>query len=57
LLGLVVTSKTVNARLNEDEAKLGVLVLAVGLKMLADGNGLLHEVPKILGDRGCEACA
>lgn len=38
--GLVVTGQTVNSRLDKNEAELGVLVLAVALKMLADGNGL-----------------
>lgn len=38
--GLVVASKTVDAGLNENEAELGVPVLAVALKVLADGNSL-----------------
>ena len=39
-----------DAGLDENEAELGVLVLAVGLQVLADGDSLLHEVPEILGD-------
>lgn len=39
--GLVVAGKTVDTRLNENETELGVLVLAVALKVLADGNSLL----------------
>jgi hypothetical protein len=35
--------------------QLSVLVLAVGGKVLADGNSLLDEHVKILGDLGCEA--
>lgn len=67
---LVVAGKTVDTRLDENKAKLGVLVLAVGLQVLANGDGLLDEVPEVLRDlrgktwneRGCskpsirEAC-
>ena len=52
LLGLVVTSKTVDTRLDQDETELGVLVLAVGLEVLADGDSLFDEVPEVLGDLG-----
>lgn len=38
--GLVVAGKTVNSGLDENEAELGVLVLAVALKVLADSNSL-----------------
>lgn len=38
--GLVVTGQTVDTRLDQNEAELGVLVLAVTLEVLADGNGL-----------------
>lgn len=38
--GLVVAGETVDTGLDENEAELGVSVLAVALKMLADGNGL-----------------
>ena len=41
--------------LDENEAELGVLVLAVGLKVLADGDRLFDEVPEILGDLGGKA--
>ena len=41
--------------LDENETELGVLVLAVALKMLADLDGLLDEHVKILGDLGGEA--
>ena len=37
---LVVTRQAVDARLDENEAELAVLVLAVALEMLADGDGL-----------------
>ena len=45
LLRLVVTSKAVDTRLDQDETELRVLVLAVGLEVLAHGDGLLDEVP------------
>jgi hypothetical protein len=35
--------------------QLGVPVLAVGLKVLADGNSLLDEHVEVLGDLGGEA--
>lgn len=41
--GLVVTGQTVNSRLDENETELGVLVLAVTLKVLADGNSLMKQ--------------
>ena len=39
--GLVIAGQTVDTRLDENEAELGVLVLAVAFKVLADGDGLL----------------
>lgn len=39
-----------DTRLDENEAELGVHVLAVALKVLADRDGLLDEVVKVLGD-------
>lgn len=50
LLGFVVSGETVDTGLDQDEAELGVLVLAVGLQVLADGNRLLDEMPEILRD-------
>jgi hypothetical protein len=41
--GLVVAGQTVDTRLNQNETELGVLILAVALEMLADGNGLVHS--------------
>jgi hypothetical protein len=38
--GLVVTSQAVNSGLDKNEAELGVLVLAVTLKVLSDGDSL-----------------
>lgn len=38
--GLVVARETVDAGLDENEAELRVLVLAVALEMLADGDSL-----------------
>jgi hypothetical protein len=41
--GLVVAGETVNAGLDQNEAELGVLVLAVTLKVLADSDGLRNS--------------
>jgi hypothetical protein len=57
---LVVAGKTVDAGLDENQAELAVLVLAVALKVLADGDGLYgyrsaHSIPltqKREGGRG-----
>lgn len=38
--GLVVTGQTVDSGLDENETELGVLVLAVALEVLTDGNSL-----------------
>lgn len=46
---------TVDTRLDENEAELSVLVLAVGLEVLADGDGLLDEHVEVLWDVGAEA--
>ena len=44
-----------DAGLNENESEFRVLVLAVGLEMLADGDRLFDEVPKVLRDGWCQA--
>ena len=49
---LVVTSQTVNTRLDENESVLAVTVLAGALKMLADVDSLLDEMVQILRDLG-----
>ena len=55
LLGaLVVTSKTVNTRFNENETELGVLVFAITFQMLADLDGLLDQVVQIFRDGGSQ---
>lgn len=41
--GLVVARQTVDAGLDENQAELAVLVLAVALEMLADGDGLSFQ--------------
>lgn len=46
---------TVDTGLDENEAELAVLVLAVGLEVLADGNGLLDEHVEVLWDIGAKA--
>jgi len=55
--GPVVAGETVDTGLDQNEAELGVLVLAVALEVLADGDGLLDEHVKVLGDLGSEAYA
>jgi hypothetical protein len=39
-----------DSRLDQDETELGVFILAVGLEVLADGDRLFDEVPKVLRD-------
>jgi hypothetical protein len=55
LLRLVVTSKTVDTRLDQDKTELGVLVFAVDLEVLAHGHRLFDEVPKVLWDGWCQS--
>jgi hypothetical protein len=55
LLGLVIARKTVDARLDQNQAELRVLVLAVRLEVLAHGDSLLNQMPEILRDGRCEA--
>jgi hypothetical protein len=50
LFRLVITSETMDPRLDKDKTELGVLVLPVGLEVLAHGNRLFDEVPKVLRD-------
>ena len=50
--GLVVAGQTVDTRLDENHAELGVLVLTVALKVLADGDGLGGGVSKARIGRG-----
>jgi hypothetical protein len=42
--GLVVAGQTVDTGLDQNEAELGVLVLAVALEVLADSDGLMEIV-------------
>ena len=55
MFALVVPGKTVDTRLNQNKTELGVLVLAVDLEVLADGDRLFDEVPKVLWDGWCQA--
>ena len=55
LLRFVVTCEAVNAGIDENEAELRILVLAVNLEVLADGDRLFDEVPKVLWDGWCQA--
>lgn len=53
--GLVVTGETVNTGFDENETELAVLVLAVGLEVLADGDSLLDKHVEVLRDIGAQA--
>ena len=58
---LVVARQTVDAGLDENEAELGVLVLAVALEVLADGDGLENKsvfllMPLEVAVRGFRGC-
>lgn len=44
--------KTVDPRLDKNEAVLAVLVFPVDLEMLTDGDGLLDQMPQILRNTG-----
>jgi hypothetical protein len=57
LLGLVIARKTVNTRLDQNQAELGVLVLAIRLKVFTHGDSLLDQMPEVLRDRRCKAWA
>lgn len=52
--GLVVTGQTVDTGLDENQTELGVLVLAVALEVLADGNSLELSCQPT-GRRSCDA--
>lgn len=52
--GLVVTGQTVDTGLDQNEAELGVLVLAVALKVLADGDSLAITYWSAFTARGLE---
>jgi len=45
----------VDARLDQNQPEFRVLVLAIRLEMLAYGDGLLDQMPKVLRDGGCKA--
>jgi hypothetical protein len=53
--GLVVAGETVDTRLDENEAELAVLVLAVALEVLADSDSLLDQHVEILREIGGKA--
>ena len=55
--GAVVASETVDTGLDENEAELGVLVLAVALEVLADGDGLEGNVLALSRDPGSRESA
>jgi len=52
--GLVVSAETVDSGFDQDEAELGVLVLAVALEVLPDGDGLLDQHVEIFWDFWCK---
>ena len=45
-----------NSRLDQDKTEFGVFVLAIDFEMLADGNRLFDEVPKVLRDGWAKSC-
>jgi len=45
---LIVTSKTMDTALDKNQPKLGILILAVTVEMLADGHGLLDKHVQVL---------
>ena len=55
MLGLIVAGEAVDTGFDEDKAELRVLVLAVGLEVFADCNGLFDEVPEVFRDLWSEA--
>ena len=57
MLYLVVTRQPVDAALNQNQAELGVLVLAVYLQVLAHGHGLLDQAIQVLWDFRGQACS
>jgi len=52
--GLIVAGETVNTRFDENKTELRVLVLAVALKMLPDGDGLLDEHVQVFRNFRCK---
>ena len=54
LIGLVESNQRVGKE-GSHEAELAILVLAVALEVLADGDRLFDEVPEVLRDGWCQA--
>lgn len=52
---LVVSGKSVDSGLDENESELGVGILSVLIEVLSDGNSLLDKVVKILRNLGGKA--
>ena len=50
MLGLVIAGEAVDAGFDQDEAEFRVLILAVGLEVFTDRNGLFYEVPEVFWD-------
>ena len=53
---LVVSSQSVHSALDENESKLGVLVLTVALQMLAHRHRLLDQMVQIFRDLRAQSC-
>lgn len=51
---LVIASQAMNAALNQNEAVLAVLILAIALQMLAHRDGLLNKAVQVLRDLGSQ---
>lgn len=48
--GSVVSSQSVDSRLDQNKSELGVLVLSVSLQVLSDGDSLLDQAVQVLGE-------
>lgn len=55
MFGLVIAGQAVDAGFDKNEAEFRVLVLAVGLEVFADRNGLFDKVPEVFWDFWGEA--
>ena len=54
-LCFVITGQSVDTRFNQNKTELGILVLTVAFKMLADGNSLLDQEIEIFGQLGSQS--
>jgi hypothetical protein len=57
LLGLVIPRKTMDPRLDQNQAEFRVFVLSVCLEVFAYCYGFFDQVPEIFGDTWGESCS